>query len=224
MKISVLAATSGVSVPTIKFYLREGLLHPGAVLNRTQADYDTSHVDRVRLVRALIVSGGLSLAEVRKVLDALDAPPPTWHQLLGRAQDALSPGQVADPTAAQDADGIVKPSTPSPARRLISRQRWQIHSDTPAIGELDRALAVAGDAGIILDDAILDGYAGAVTEIAQLDIQSVPDEPAAALRQVVLGTVLLEPVLRCLRLLTQQDVSFRTFWRRAVQNDGDVAE
>ena len=51
MRISELASRSGVPPATVKYYLREGLLHPGRALSRTQADYDASHVDRVRLVR-----------------------------------------------------------------------------------------------------------------------------------------------------------------------------
>ena len=44
MKISELADAGDVSVATVKYYLREGVLPPGRAISRTQADYDASHV------------------------------------------------------------------------------------------------------------------------------------------------------------------------------------
>ena len=49
MRISGLAERTGVPVATLKYYLREGLLHAGTATARTQAVYDTTHVERVRL-------------------------------------------------------------------------------------------------------------------------------------------------------------------------------
>ena len=53
MRISALATAADVPLATVKFYLREGLLHPGAATSATQASYDESHVRRIRLIRAL---------------------------------------------------------------------------------------------------------------------------------------------------------------------------
>jgi DNA-binding transcriptional MerR regulator len=44
MRISELSARSGISVPTIKFYLREGLLPPGSPRAVNQADYGEPHL------------------------------------------------------------------------------------------------------------------------------------------------------------------------------------
>jgi hypothetical protein len=57
MRLSELSERSGVSIATIKYYLREGLLAPGRRVSATTADYDESHLRRLRLVRALIQSG-----------------------------------------------------------------------------------------------------------------------------------------------------------------------
>jgi DNA-binding transcriptional MerR regulator len=62
MRISELSQASGVPVATIKYYLREGLLHEGQLTSATQAQYDQSHLARLRLVRALLGAGGLSVA------------------------------------------------------------------------------------------------------------------------------------------------------------------
>ncbi|NAZ85581.1 MerR family transcriptional regulator, partial [Kineococcus indalonis] len=107
MLVSALAAASGVPVPTIKYYLREGLLHPGRATGATRAEYGEDHVRRLRLVRALAEVGGLPLARVREVVAALDAETPL-PVALGTAHDALAaraaPGAGAELAAAVIAD------------------------------------------------------------------------------------------------------------------------
>ena len=70
MRIAELSRRAGVPVPTVKYYLREGLLPPGRATAPTQAQYDETHEQRLRLVRALVEVAGLSLAAVRRVLAA----------------------------------------------------------------------------------------------------------------------------------------------------------
>ena len=89
MRISELSARTGVTVATIKYYLREGLLPEGARSSPTQATYERAHVERLRVIRALIESG-VSIAESRKVLAALDHPPASAHDLLGAAHAAVA--------------------------------------------------------------------------------------------------------------------------------------
>ena len=74
MWMSELSSRSGLPVPTIKYYLRERLLHPGEAVGATRARYDDSHVRRLRLVRALIDVAGMRLDDVRRVLTAIDDP------------------------------------------------------------------------------------------------------------------------------------------------------
>ena len=88
MKISELARTAGLPVATVKYYLRDGLLPPGRSTSATQADYDETHVRRLRLVRALAEIGGLTLADVREVLATLDAP---GFGAIARAHSSLPP-------------------------------------------------------------------------------------------------------------------------------------
>ncbi len=83
MRISELSKSSGVPVATIKFYLREGLLHDGRHTSATQASYDDSHVGRLRMARALVGVGGMSLARVKAIIAVIDDPPATMHELLG---------------------------------------------------------------------------------------------------------------------------------------------
>src|SRR4051812_12814011 len=74
MQMSELAARTGVPVATLKFYLREGLLHPGVALSQTRAAYDDAHIRRVGVIRALTETVGLSVQQARGVLEVIDAP------------------------------------------------------------------------------------------------------------------------------------------------------
>src|SRR5699024_8569029 len=92
MKISELSAATEVPVGTIKYYLREGLLHPGERTSRTTARYDHGHVERIRLVRALTDAGGPGIAQIKRVIDVIDAAAPPRMDVLATAQDALVDG------------------------------------------------------------------------------------------------------------------------------------
>ena len=91
MWISELARRSDLPVPTIKYYLREGLLHPGKAVGVTKAQYDEGHVRRLRLVRALTEVAGMRLDDVRRVLDAIDDESLSWHEAIGSAHTRLAP-------------------------------------------------------------------------------------------------------------------------------------
>ena len=74
MRMSELAERSGVPVATIKYYAREGLLPPGQATGATQALYDESHLERLRLIRVLREIGQVPVAAVGAVLSAVDDP------------------------------------------------------------------------------------------------------------------------------------------------------
>ncbi|MFD3509601.1 MerR family transcriptional regulator [Nocardia sp. NPDC058666] len=82
---------SGIAVATIKYYLREGLLPPGERTSPNQASYGEEHLRRLRLIRALIEVGGIPVATVADVLDAIDSPETPLFRVLGVAQDSVSP-------------------------------------------------------------------------------------------------------------------------------------
>jgi DNA-binding transcriptional MerR regulator len=90
MRISDLSSQTGVPVATIKFYLRASLLPEGVRTSATQAQYDESHVARLRLIRALLGPGGLSVAAAHRVIQAIEEPPPSVHELLGVAASAVA--------------------------------------------------------------------------------------------------------------------------------------
>ena len=170
VRISELSSHTEIPVATIKFYLRENLLHDGVRTAATQAQYDQSHVARLRLIRALIGPGGLSIAAAYQVIQAIEEPPESVHELLGVAAAA-----VAGPN-------------------------------------LDDALRALDEAGFTLPEGALDLYQDHMRQIAEFEIDNVPTEsPAAAVRYVVLGTVLLEPVILALRRAAEEEASARRF-------------
>lgn len=69
LKIGEIARRAGVSVPTVHFYLREGLLPPAPKkTSRNMAYYDESYVARIRLIRRLQDERRLPLRVIRALL------------------------------------------------------------------------------------------------------------------------------------------------------------
>lgn len=194
MRISQLVERSGVPLATIKYYLREGLLMPGAATSATQAEYGDDHVRRLALVRALTEVAGLPVRKVREVIEVIEHPGPIV-EALGRATSALPPyGEpLADP-----AD--------TPRARWALEVLGQVYEPGyPAVAQLERALTAAEAAGVPLDEARLRAYGPAVMAIAEYDIAHSPREPEHAVEYAVLGTALYEPVIAALRRLAHQD-------------------
>ncbi|HWL99749.1 MAG TPA: MerR family transcriptional regulator [Nocardioidaceae bacterium] len=206
MLISELARSSGVPLPTVKYYLREGLLPPGVATSATRATYDESHLRRLRLIRALVDVGSLRLDAVRMILEAVDDNAVDLHDTIGAAHTALSPGGEASQRGRQAVEGLVR------------RHRWRVEEGS----RNKEALAVALDAfdrlGQQPADETLDVYADAAAMVAKVDVASVPTAAAEdAVEFAVVGTVLFEPVLLALRRLAQEDASGRRLARRRVR-------
>jgi len=128
MKMSELSNAAGVSVATVKYYLREGMLPAGSPVTATSSSYDGTHVARLQLIRALVEGAGLSIAQVRRVAQTLDNPPDSWHDLLGTAQGVLcGPPDEALDTASADT--------------LLLQVGWVVGACSPARADLARALA-----------------------------------------------------------------------------------
>ena len=199
MRISALAAEAGVPLPTVKFYLREGLLRPGVATSATQASYDESHVRRLRLIRALIGSVGLSVQQTRAILELVDDPGDDLYVTLGRAVSALPP-------AVQEASG----DDPYPRARRALEALGQVYDPHyAAVAQLESALAAAETAGMPISEERLLEYGHRLREIAAFDLERMPREPHAAVEYTVLGTALYEPVILALRRLAHQDVAAR---------------
>jgi DNA-binding transcriptional MerR regulator len=72
LRMRELAAASGVPGPTIKHYLREGLLPEPVKTSRNMAYYPPEFVERIKLIKRLQEERFLPLKAIKKVLD--DSP------------------------------------------------------------------------------------------------------------------------------------------------------
>lgn len=200
MRIAELARRGRVPVGTVKYYLREGLLPAGELTAATQAQYSEAHVTRLGVIRALLGVGGLSISTARAVLAAVDDPASSVHDAIGAAHGALL--------------AVVRGDRPdlTQARAHLERWGWHVREESPALVLLAHALDALRAAGFDTPDGLLDRYARAAYELGEQDVAKIPtDSVAEAVRFVVIGTLLLEPVLLALRRLAQQDASSRRF-------------
>ncbi len=214
MRMSELSTATGVAVPTLKFYLREQLLHAGERTSPNQAQYDASHVERVRLVRALLEVGGLSVAQAARVVGALDSDLPL-SSVFGVAQRAVS-----IPAALASADDEATDAEPAPTAgqtriaALCESRGWRVYPNNPGLPLAARVLDTYAALGLgHISDTVLDRYAQAADLVAAADLASVAavDELTEMTRTVAAGTVLGDTLLAGLRRIAQEAESFRRF-------------
>jgi DNA-binding transcriptional MerR regulator len=200
MRLADLSARSGLSTATIKYYLRSGLLPPGAAQSSTWASYDEAHLRRLRLVRALTEVAGLSLEEVGRVVDAVDASG-SDHQARGAVQWPLSPALAHQPS----------PTSLARVDELLSRHDWQVDPDSPHRRTLAAALDTLDELDFAATDEVLDAYTRALESVAVIEVARVAAEaePIDAAERLVVGTLLYEPVLLALRRMAHEAVSAR---------------
>lgn len=205
MWISELAERSGVPVPTVKYYLRENLLPPGRATGATRAVYDEGHVQRLRLIRALVDVGGMGLDRVRAVIAAIEDRDADLHEVLSRAHQELSPVPEREPS--EEARARVA--------ALLAERNWSVRPDGRHPTALAAALDALAAAGQPVPDDALATYADAADAVAQGEIASTPETSReGAATYAVTGTVLAEPVLLALRRMVHEDLSARRFAKR----------
>lgn len=204
MRVKELSSRSGVSVPTIKYYLREGLLPPGELISRNQANYDDAHLRRLRLIRALIDIGGLTIAAVKEVLAAADAPDETVRTMLYTAQQSISgqPDLPRDDVWAEAEQNVAD---------LVERRGWQVRADSRAWQTVVAVLVSARQLEHGVWTRKLDIYADACERIATADLDYVAgiEEVDAMLEGTVVGTVLGDTLMTALRRLAHQSESVK---------------
>ncbi|MFF3847204.1 MerR family transcriptional regulator [Streptomyces sp. NPDC002328] len=206
MRIGELSRRTGVPVPTIKYYVREGLLPSGELTSPNQAAYGEAHERRLRLIRALLDVGGMKVAEIADVLEALDAPERPLHKVLGVAADRLGGADV-------EQDDAESAAARSVVAGLISRRGWRTHESNPAAADLSRTLAAMSRLGHGAFVEVLDAYADAAEQVARADLAYVERRVAVEdmVEGVVVGTVLGEAMLSAMRRLAHVDASARLF-------------
>lgn len=207
MKISELSSRSGVPVATVKFYLREGLLAAGEKSSQTQASYDDAHLARLRLIRAFLEVGGLSVASARQVLAVIDDESLPFGVAAGIASAALPGGTPVTVGEGERGRGV------RDLTDLVARRGWQVDPQNPGFALAARV--IDDYAALGRDDLIgtLDTYAESAERIAEADLQTVVDADGRAEKTetVVIGTVLGDSLLAGLRRMAHENVSRRLF-------------
>lgn len=201
MRIAELSRESRVPVPTIKYYLREGLLPPGERTSPNQAQYDARHLRRLKLIRALIDVGGVPVAGVRELLEAIDAKGENIHEAMGTATHATIPepgGELTD----DQRRGLER------VDELIAERGWDADSKRSRM-IVANALATLYQ----LDEeelaTLLPLYAEGIGRIAEAEVRLVAARPAIedAVEGAIIGTVVGEQILAGLRHLAQEHYS-----------------
>jgi DNA-binding transcriptional MerR regulator len=221
MRIAALSAVTGVSVATLKYYLREGLVHPGRATAVNQADYDDTHVRRVRLVRALLELGHLSIADVAAVVAAVDDRHVPIHQTFAIAQDAMA--RPATPAIAADDPRLGAARAMVDA--FVTHHQLRVRPEAAVRDMLAGALVTLGEFGFVSFDpdtpapyddgtgpAQFEAFVEFFRTMAALELGSVPDTDRATQTEVtVVGTVAVEVAMAAIRRMTLEDASHRRF-------------
>lgn len=203
MRVSELSRASGVPVATIKFYLREGLLHRGEPTSPNQARYDERHLRRLRLIRALVEVGSLPIAVVHGVLAAIDDPDTDLHRMLGTTLYAVT-GFPAD-------DGSDAGEPGDELDELTTAMGWSISPNAPAPAGARTVLARMRELGISPTPETLRAWGEAADRAAQGDMIAVQQagDRASLAETALVGTVLGDAVLAALRRMAQESHSAR---------------
>lgn len=199
MRISELATRSGVPVATIKYYLREKVLPEGERSSATQAAYGEAHVQRLGVIRAL-VDAGVGISGVRKVVAVLEEPPENPYDLLGAANAAVTPQVSADLDL-------------TAANVLLERMGGSADRCFPdQIAAVAHALATLDRAGFTVPELVMDAYIEHLGALAEAELAATPGTSIEdAVRYVVLGTALVEPLILALRRVAEQVAASKRF-------------
>ena len=211
MRLAELSERSGVSVATIKYYLRERLLRPGHQVNATTSEYDEEHLRRLRLVRAMIQVGRVPVATVREVLGHVDDDSLGRTIRLGAAMWALP--QVREP----DEDDEYVRAAHQEVDRLLDLLGWenakQLSTISPAYRSLVVSVAAFRRIGYGWGAELLAPYAELMHRTAVLDLDNMETHPSEEeqIEFAILGAIINEPILQSLHRLAQEEETTRRY-------------
>ncbi len=204
MQISALSDATGVSIATIKFYLREGVLPRGVAVSSTRSEYSDEHVKRIRLISALTDVRSLPMSRVKEILSLVDSPLRDPSETLSRAIGALPP-YVAD-----SADGDYPL-----AREALASLDYIYDTRSAAVKQLNSAIQAVKDADLFWEPADIAFYGKIAMILAQREMQPMATmKPQDMIGFAVMGTAMYEPVILALRRLAHQTLSHRALQQR----------
>lgn len=208
MKLKELSQRTDVPIPTIKYYLREGLLPKGEPVGETKAEYDESHVERLRFIRVLVETAQLPIAGIREALTTIDDETSSTEDLIFGGLRAV------EATRRTGSDPHEQAFDRTGADALIGQQGWQAGTE-PARDQLARALAPLRHFGLPADADALAPYLKAANAIAEHQLATQltagdADQRFAFTQRVILASVLYDGLLAALTRLAVESGAHTT--------------
>lgn len=183
---------------TVKYYLREGLLPPGVTTAPRRAEYDESHVRRLRILRLLREIGGAPVSALQAIIDAVDDASLPMHEVLCRISDALSP-----PLTVDESDHAYGRDAGQMVDAVIASVGWSgVRPNASDRVRLAGLIQLVTDEELLtIDDEIISYYAHIAdalcrTEIALIDTSK---DRAGVLEDMIAGEAAFGEVLALLR-------------------------
>lgn len=214
MRIAELSERSGVGIPSIKFYLREGLLPAGEKTSANQTSYGDEHLVRLKLVRALIDVGGLGMSAAKAVLATIDTDSYPIDRAFGVAQRAAS-------RSIPSVDVVPSQPARDTIQQLVSDRGWKVSATNPGRAIAGRVVETYTQLGQSTLLEAIGEYADAALIVARADLNAVAArrERAAMVETVVVGEALGDTLMAGLRRMAQEHVSHELFARQPPTDD-----
>lgn len=225
-RVGELSRRSGVAVGTIKFYLREGLLQPGEATAKTQALYGIEHLRRLRIIRVLSEVGGLSIAQIRSVVETLEddsAAPGDLSRVVSYTLAASAPAATARRGKPDDENTDAIAEARALTDEWLDAIGMVVNPESPARQQLAEAYAALQALGLTAHPIIFTEHARLAYELAQFEIgalsqrvgMSDAEAERKAVDEMVVGTVVFGAAFMALRAMAHE----HEVWRRLLNAD-----
>lgn len=166
MKLRELAEATGVPVPSIKYWIREGILHPGTLRNQTTAVYDERHVERLELIVTLRDEFHLPIARIHELTGLIDDPTVPLVEVMEQCQ------LIATGLSREGSERALTEGYGAQVSGLVATAGWPDVSSV-ARDALATVLRDAERVGVRFDSDDLARHARALIEIATRDIEYI---------------------------------------------------
>ena len=222
MLLSELAAASGTTVASIKYYRREGLLPPGERVTATRQEYGQAHLERLQLIQVLREVADASIARIGLLTAILDDPGQPVIRALAAAQTiALGLDDPEEPAERGRTDDRGDHGGEEPAEQpgehpsilpLLEHLGWPDVDSAPRRA-LDQLLHSLDSWGAPTHAPMLQRYAEPMAEIARADVAWMQDLPTpdgdgpppasddVLVMRAVAGTIAYDRLVQLLRAL-----------------------
>lgn len=196
MRVSELSRRSGVSVPTIKYYLREGMLPQGTPISPRDAHYSEEHLERLEIIRNLRAIAHLPIETIKRLLSAADQPDLPIPALVGLAHAAVLP-KTGDPPPDQAAQDL--------ASQFYAELGWTLPPAHPLFAQTAQLLSLLRANGAPYTPEGLQPYVKAVETLSQVELGLTRAQGSRLLlvHDVVVGTYLGNQLLLTLHMAAQ---------------------